>query len=678
MAKGVKSGGILSETLHRCVRHSCLGGMRVRKRPTIFMRGLVAILLLIGFLRANAQSNPKQEDSNLDPVQTAWDKTEKYFIVVAVSQYSTSSADLAFAAVDGTEVAAALQAAGYQPIGSTGVLQHDDATRENFIDLLTGVQNKTENSHVIIYYSGHAVADSAGRNLWLQMFGQKTLGAHHGISVTEIVDAVRESYPGQLALVIDSCFSGQGVLASSLTLKDLGLTTSIFTSSSSVQESQKITVGTLEMSAFTYALTQGLGADWDNADQDKDGVLTFVELERYTRAMLRKWAKDGKIRDRMTPFLLQNFQMVLSYNGKKATNTKGNERDLIDSEEMAATLSTADKLTRIGSAGPAFQYPAPVPLAKQIASRIPRTADSYTLALKAIAEGRGTESVSLLDKATREHISAQKLARARAWANLYSGKYEESAYWYEKALALSDMSHRPLMLETANALALAGKTADAELLYRDVIKLSPKDSRLLVTVATNNLATVYAARKDWDKANPLYEQLLSSAKELKVNSPLDVATISSNLAYVYRGLGKADEADRLDLEATTVRGAYETEQHSQIAADRGPADVSGGSGMKGGRKRTITGCLMKGDEADEFTLAGSDGSTWELSSSKSRVDLSNHVGHAISATGVVSHTKMDNMKEDAKTEAKDTGMTNSNHGHLAVTDVQMVSESCQK
>jgi hypothetical protein len=56
------------------------------------------------------------------------------------------------------------------------------------------------------------------------------------------------------------------------------------------------------------------------------------------------------------------------------------------------------------------------------------------------------------------------------------------------------------------------------------------------------------------------------------------------------------------------------------------------------------------------------------------------VGHTISATGVVSNTTAHNLKEDAKDTAKDAGMKkdNTEHGHLKITDVQMVSESCQK
>jgi len=94
--------------------------------------------------------------------------------------------------------------------------------------------------------------------------------------------------------------------------------------------------------------------------------------------------------------------------------------------------------------------------------------------------------------------------------------------------------------------------------------------------------------------------------------------------------------------------------------------------------RDVTGCLSKGDSANEFRLTGEDGSTWEVRSSK--VALAEHVGHTVTATGVVSNAKMHSMKEDAKDAAKDSGMTKSDneHGHLKVTDVKMVSESCQK
>src|SRR5712692_4391583 len=93
--------------------------------------------------------------------------------------------------------------------------------------------------------------------------------------------------------------------------------------------------------------------------------------------------------------------------------------------------------------------------------------------------------------------------------------------------------------------------------------------------------------------------------------------------------------------------------------------------------RDVTGCLSKGDSAHEFLLTGNDGSTWEVRSS--RVPLAEHVGHTVTATGVVSNAKMHNLKEDAKEAAKDSGMKKSDaeHGHMTITDVKMVSESCK-
>jgi hypothetical protein len=94
--------------------------------------------------------------------------------------------------------------------------------------------------------------------------------------------------------------------------------------------------------------------------------------------------------------------------------------------------------------------------------------------------------------------------------------------------------------------------------------------------------------------------------------------------------------------------------------------------------RTITGCLAQGDNAKEFKLTAENGSTWEVRSSN--VSLAEHVGHTITATGVVSNATAHNMKEDTKDMTHDTGMKKDNHehGHLKVTDVQMVSESCKQ
>ena len=98
-----------------------------------------------------------------------------------------------------------------------------------------------------------------------------------------------------------------------------------------------------------------------------------------------------------------------------------------------------------------------------------------------------------------------------------------------------------------------------------------------------------------------------------------------------------------------------------------------------GSVRTITGCLTKSGNGNEYLLTGADGSTWETHANNS-VNLADHVGQTVEAKGVVSHVTMHNMKEDAKQMSNDAGMKNNTaeHGHLKITDIHKVGGSCEQ
>ncbi len=98
-----------------------------------------------------------------------------------------------------------------------------------------------------------------------------------------------------------------------------------------------------------------------------------------------------------------------------------------------------------------------------------------------------------------------------------------------------------------------------------------------------------------------------------------------------------------------------------------------------GEVRNITGCLTKSGTGNEYLLTGTDGSTWEVHANNS-VNLSDHVGQKVEARGVVAHEKTHNMKEDAKQMGNDAGMKNNTneHGHLKVTSVHKLGESCEQ
>jgi hypothetical protein len=96
------------------------------------------------------------------------------------------------------------------------------------------------------------------------------------------------------------------------------------------------------------------------------------------------------------------------------------------------------------------------------------------------------------------------------------------------------------------------------------------------------------------------------------------------------------------------------------------------------KTRTLTGCLQKGEDANEYNFTAKGGGTWEIKSDS--VKLGDHVGHTVTITGVVSNAKEHAMKEDTKDEMKEHGMDKNatEHGHLTVTDLTMVSDTCQK
>jgi hypothetical protein len=92
---------------------------------------------------------------------------------------------------------------------------------------------------------------------------------------------------------------------------------------------------------------------------------------------------------------------------------------------------------------------------------------------------------------------------------------------------------------------------------------------------------------------------------------------------------------------------------------------------------TVTGCLQKGDSADEFAITGANGKTWELRSST--VKLAEHIGHTVTITGMRHHeTKAEEAKEQ-KTETKESKEAEAKEaGDLRVTSLKMVSDSCKK
>jgi hypothetical protein len=93
---------------------------------------------------------------------------------------------------------------------------------------------------------------------------------------------------------------------------------------------------------------------------------------------------------------------------------------------------------------------------------------------------------------------------------------------------------------------------------------------------------------------------------------------------------------------------------------------------KNGGNVSVTGCLQKGDEANEFSITGSDGKLYGLRSSS--VKLADHVGHTVTVSGKLKAEGKDEDEDEAK-ESKEGGKKET--GDIQVSKLKMVSESCK-
>ena len=93
--------------------------------------------------------------------------------------------------------------------------------------------------------------------------------------------------------------------------------------------------------------------------------------------------------------------------------------------------------------------------------------------------------------------------------------------------------------------------------------------------------------------------------------------------------------------------------------------------------KTVTGCLQKGDEPGEFSITGADGKTWGLRSSN--VKLEQHVGHQVTVTGSAHRESKAHEKAEEKKQGQlENAAGKEEYGDLQVTNLKMVSETCNK
>ena len=93
---------------------------------------------------------------------------------------------------------------------------------------------------------------------------------------------------------------------------------------------------------------------------------------------------------------------------------------------------------------------------------------------------------------------------------------------------------------------------------------------------------------------------------------------------------------------------------------------------KGKNSVTVTGCLQKGDEPNEYSITDTSGNIYGLRSSS--VKLGDHLGHKVTVTG---NMKAESEEKGEKEEHEKKGANTKEVGDIQVTNLTMVSTSCQ-
>lgn len=219
-------------------------------------------------------------------------------------------------------------------------------------------------------------------------------------------------------------------------------------------------------------------------------------------------------------------------------------------EELAINNEQITLLQRWLEPGIAIE---PSVQARQLATQIPDEADSYALALKAIAQKRFADARRLLHEA--QNLDKFQRYESIGLMEQYDGRYAEAAQWLMEMLTLRPDDPR-LLSKTASALQLAGKYTEADSLYQRALVIRKKTlgpNHPEVAVALTHLAVLnYAQGKCPQSELYLKRALAIREKALGPNHPA-VAKSLDNLAGLYYAQGQYAKTETLLQRALLIR-----------------------------------------------------------------------------------------------------------------------------
>jgi WD40 repeat protein len=226
-------------------------------------------------------------------------KGKTYAVLIGVSDYSFLPYDqqLKFADDDAHLLNDYLQTWGEIEVK---MFLNEEASTRNMIggQLKMVLRNAQPNDHVILFFAGHGDVDSEKGDGYLLLSevtpaSQDTYEFNEAISLTSLKKMIDDADKSgvEVTLIADACRSG-AVFSSDANTMMSGITRNAVTMVSCQydqfsEESEKYGAG---HGAFTYYLVQGL---MGLADDDKNKVITLVELRNYLELKLKE-ARKGE------------------------------------------------------------------------------------------------------------------------------------------------------------------------------------------------------------------------------------------------------------------------------------------------------------------------------------------------------------------------------------------------
>jgi len=280
----------------RAVKLIPAGGETRKQYHVSLVEGL-NIFRAVGFSRDRTESNPYELAVKLTaPVK----EVSLYVLAVGINKYKNPALNLNYAEPDARGITAFFQQRGPALFKNVTIreIYNEQATRENIILHLQGLQSASPQDAVLIYLAGHGESlDDKWYFLPHELTYPERAGEvkTKGISSDELAGLIRNMRAQKILMLIDACKSGAVLVAfrgfeDRKALSLLSRSTGVHIVAAATKDQYAAEVKDLGHGVFTYTLLEGL----DGKAAGKGEAVTVRRLMTYMEEQLPEITKEYK------------------------------------------------------------------------------------------------------------------------------------------------------------------------------------------------------------------------------------------------------------------------------------------------------------------------------------------------------------------------------------------------